>query len=351
MNKTKQIKEGLYVGKFIAYHKGHQNCINQFSQLCDKLKVVICTRKNDKVPAVFRKKWFENDIKLNLYKDIKNPEKIEFYQLEEDNIPLYPNGLVQWCNEISKIVGNVDIMFGNEQYVRECSEVFNSEFYVPDEDRNALNVSSTKIYEAKLKYYDYLTTASKSYFNKVVLILGHEQIGKTKLIKQLAQHYGTTYIEEYGRDFFENEILKEGLHGLSNWGITEFENLCIFYEEKLQSILNQPNKIIFIDACSLIIEVYSNLYIRQSSSLLQKLIQNEKIDKIFLLKNNNIPIDYEKNEYLKKLQIQNKKLVEKEFLYEYLKHSLNYFGKEYVEISNENRLESIKKEINSSFLI
>ena len=59
-------KVGLFVGKFIAFHKGHEHYIRNFAGACDKLNLILCgNTKKDRVDYQIRRKWLEADMKAS----------------------------------------------------------------------------------------------------------------------------------------------------------------------------------------------------------------------------------------------------------------------------------------------
>lgn len=350
-----KFKNGLFVGKFVAYHKGHQSCINHFSSLCENLNVVLCTKPSDRIPGTIRKKWLEQDLKYNVNKEIHRSQNIQLYHLVEDHIPLYPDGLIQWCNAIRDLVGKFDIMFGNEDYVVDCAKVFKSEYYIPDMNREGIQVSSTKILDSQLKHYDLLSTVAKPYFNKVVNIVGADHTGKTTLGKQLAAEYGGFFIEEFGRTYYENEILKGGYHGLNDWKIEDFENSATNHTDIINLAKKKPFKMIFTDVSSLFLESHANLYLKQSSDILKENIKMNKFDQNILLSTEGLENVNIQNEYIKEAQSKHKYLVNRELANLYLDHSLQYFKQNFRSFSNINgydaRFDSIRNHISKSFMI
>ena len=342
----KKFKNGLYVGKFLSYHKGHQFYINYFSNLCEKLKLVLCVREKDRVPYMIRKKWFEEDIIYNKFGEISNHENIEIFMLNEDNNVDYPEGLKNWCPQFKKLVGEVDIMFGNEEYVINCAKEMGIDYYVPDLSRKKLDISSTKILDNKLKYYDLITTVAKPYFNRKVLIIGPESTGKTTLTKMLTEHFNGVYIQEYGREYYENQVLRTGIHGFNHWTVKEFENIAEHQNNLIIEQLEKPSKILFVDTDALSTEIYSNLYIRQTSTKLQSIIKQQIFDLIIFLDSNNTLYKEDGTRILKN---------ERDFVSNYIKYSLNFFKKPFVVIENskgyDKRFETIKALISENFNI
>lgn len=343
-------KNGLYVGKFMAYHKGHQHCINSFSKLCEKLNVVICTRPDDRINSSIRVKWLEKDLINNLYNEIENPTKIKFSVLQDEKFKPYPDGIVEWCEEINRLCGKIDVMFGNEDYVKECSKIFKSEYYIPDVDRKRLNISSTKILDGNMKYYDLMNTVTKPHFNKIIRVLGSERVGKSYISSFLANEFDGTYIKEFGRDYIENEILKQGLHGQNHWSLKEFENCSLYHYNELQKLMDKPSKFIIIDMDPLTIDLYSNIYLRENSEVLKQLIEKYKCDLTILLSHNkNTVLNYEDCEYLRHIKISKLSEIDTDFSHKNFIHSLKHYNQKFIEVKcnnyeeRENEIKNIMK--------
>jgi HTH-type transcriptional regulator, transcriptional repressor of NAD biosynthesis genes len=338
-------KSGLFVGKFIAYHKGHQYYINKFAANCEKLNLVLCATKNDKVHYSIRKNWLENDLRWGL---INQSKKIKLHVSIEDDITPYPNGIKEWCRHIERLVGKVDVMFGNDDYVRECAKEFGAYYYSPDQDRGTFNISSTKIYTNGLKYYDYLAEVSKPYFNKKVLILGPESTGKSTLSKRLATFFDGKYIEEYGRSY-EEMMISNFNRRCTTWDIKDYEFIAQRQDEMINDAMEKPSKLIFVDTDALITQMYYELYMkRKASQKIEEIIKSQKFDLIIYLEHRNTDWVADGLRFLPDED-------QRQQVADLIKEKLNYYGKDYHILDNsggyEQRFETAKELIRKTFNI
>lgn len=336
-------KSGLFVGKFIAYHKGHQYYINKFAANCEKLNLVLCATKNDKIHYLVRKNWIEKDLNWGL---INQSKKIKFHVSIEDDITPYPNGIKEWCRHIERLVGQVDVMFGNDDYVQECAKEFGAYYYSPDRNRGIFNISSTKIYTNGLKYYDYLAEVSKPYFNKNVLILGAESTGKSTLSKRLAAYFDGKYIEEYGRKYEEMMIDKFNRR-CTQWDIKDYEFIAQRQNEIIKDAMQTPFKLIFVDTDALITQIYYELYMKvKTSQKLEEIIKSQKFDLIIFLEHNNTNWIADGLRFLPNDQ-------ERQQVSNLIKDKLNYYQKDFHILDNKSgydkRFEIAKELIKKTF--
>jgi HTH-type transcriptional repressor of NAD biosynthesis genes len=343
----KKLKNGLYVGKFIAYHKGHQNCINKFSKLCDKLNLVLCANsKNDKVPYSIRKKWLEKDILSGL----SSTSNIKLHILIEDKIKPYPEGIAEWCQEIKKLVidpnnknEKIDVMFGNEEYVKECANEFGSFYYVPDQERTNHNISSTKIITNSLKYYDYLADVSKPYFNKTVLITGSESTGKSQLAKKLSLYFNGKYVLEYGREYEEFTKATFKMNS-TRWNVEDYIHVAKKHDAEINNLLKMPVKLVFVDTDALITQMYCELYINQNSCVIENIIKHQKFDLILFLGEKNTKWVADGIRFLEN---------ERGMISNFIKEKLKHYNRKYIVLENVNgyddRCENAKNIIKEAF--
>jgi HTH-type transcriptional repressor of NAD biosynthesis genes len=340
-----QNKAGLYVGKFVAYHQGHQYYINKFARSCDLLHLVLCVNtKTDLTSFEVRKNWLTKDLNWGL---ASVREKIKFHISFEDKITPYPDGIHEWCKWIEDLTQDkIDIIFGNDDYVKQCASILGAEHYSPDFERKLFNISSTKIIKSGLKYYDYLTEVAKPYFNKKILITGVESAGKSTLCRKLALHFNMPLVEEYGRKYEEQSIQQYNLR-CTYWKVEDYEVIAETQNKLIEDQIEKPgNKLVFIDTDAMITEMYCELYLKKTSEKLSKIISNQNFDLIIFLDHSNTEWV---NDGIRFMESQRNEVSE------ILKKKMRNIGREYIEIKNDKgydfRFEEIIKLIESKFNI
>jgi len=140
-------------------------------------------------------------------------------------LPFYisnPDVNVEWCNEVlpqypeehpnfwniwvdvaKKYCPDIDVIFTSEEYGDSYAKHLGIKHHLVDLKREKFSVSGTLSRNETFKYWDFLTEESKPYFVKRIVIMGPESSGKSNLTINLAKHFDTEYVEEYGRTFYE----------------------------------------------------------------------------------------------------------------------------------------------------
>jgi HTH-type transcriptional repressor of NAD biosynthesis genes len=288
----KHVSKGLYMSKFMAYHKGHQAILNYSLNHCETLNLVINScHKTDKVPLRVRRKWLEDDL-IHTFKTRTHKIKLftNIYDEQKDNTKEI------FSNIVNLIGGKPDIIFGKNEYVEKYSLELGCEFN-PDNTYNSMykqelkeifnqDISSETILQNGLKYYDHLALVSKPYFNKKVLIVGSESTGKTILSKSLANYFNGKFVPEYGRQR-EQYTIQQFKKTAAEWTIDEYINVCLTQNEIIEEEMKNPIRLLFVDTDAMITEMYSQLLIKQTSKIFNEIIKNQKYDLILYLESNN----------------------------------------------------------------
>ncbi len=132
----------------------------------------------------------------------------------------------------------------------------NAEHVIIDAERKEVNISATEIRSNPFKYWSYLPSVVRKHYVKKVCIIGTESCGKTTLTKYLAKIYQTSWVEEYGRKFCEQDMcMDESLLQYDDYALIASRR----YEEELEAT-KTANKILFADTNAFITNFYCRLY-------------------------------------------------------------------------------------------
>lgn len=272
-------KYGILVGKFLPLHRGHLSHIfNSYTQV-DKLYIVVCdnvkldTRLSvenglEYIPASTRMRW--------LLTELKGFDNINVSILKEsDLVAEYPLGWKQWSDELKehlKVEYDLrlyDSIWRQDHdviiFTGEPNDVLSYQGYFPgcevrffDKTMTRYPISGTLIRKQPLKYWDYIAGSARKHYAKKILITGTESCGKTTLTKAMAKVFHTSWAEEMGRIYVEQNVKDERY-------ITDedYLNIINLQIEANEHALKTCNKICFFDTDIVVTWYYYNLYAKE----------------------------------------------------------------------------------------
>lgn len=237
---------GWLTCKCAPLHTGHIAYMYQAATLVDELTIVLSyDAKLFKDPRLNLRNRL-----LALKQTFSDAENIKVVYIDETKLPAYPNGWQAWSElVIEKIGKDFDIIFSNEP-----GDVANYNKYFPgmevvhtDTERSDFDISATRVRSDLYSAWGFLPTVVRRDFVKRFCIVGTESVGKTTLTKMLAKYCQTSWVEEYGRTFCEQNLFKDE-------SLIEFDDYATIavkrYEMELLA-LNSANRMIFADTAAL----------------------------------------------------------------------------------------------------
>lgn len=273
-------KVGMYGGKFLPIHMGHVYAMIRASTMVDELHVIVsydseyekklceANGKLEHIPHTVRLRWWHQ-----ITKDMPHVKVHAVYEKQTGSFNDWERGR----DDILKAVGKpIDTVFSSEHaYTKYFEKLYpGAEHVVIDADRTTYNVSATKLRtEGVMKNWEMLPAVVKPYFAKKVVVVGTESCGKSTLVKNLANLYNTTYVEEFGRTYYERLGNCEAVTLPSDYPEIAFEHK---YNEKKQ--LEKANKVLFIDTEATVTQYFANLYLGQHMPILDEVANLQDYD-------------------------------------------------------------------------
>lgn len=279
-------KTGVITGKFAPLHSGHVYAITQASTKCDHLYVILSHDQEwvDSLGADLSDKLSYKKKLLWLKTTFKDLSHITVIGLDETSIPPYPKGVEQWCTKVNKVFNSlgksIDVWFSSEpEYDWWIKKYFNCEHEIIDAERSMFNISATKVRENPYMYWSMLPTIVRKEWLKKVVIIGTESSAKSTLTKYLAKRFNTSWVEEYGRTYCEDNMCgDESLLTFEDYGIIASER---YHQEKEAE--SGANKLLICDTNAFVTQFYCNLYEGRDNPLVDAYIQQEKYDLVLHL--------------------------------------------------------------------
>src|SRR5262249_50790304 len=97
----------------------------------------------------------------------------------------------------------IDVVFTSESYGDELARRLGARHVEVDRERVAHPVSGTALRRDPYAQWAFLPPPVRAHYVKRVVITGPESTGKTTLAQQLATHFGTRWVPEYGRVYLD----------------------------------------------------------------------------------------------------------------------------------------------------
>ena len=270
---VKRKKRGWLTGKFCMLHMGHINFIHQAATLCDELVVVLShSDKRFKDPRLsYRNKM------LWLRTTFKNEPHITVVGIDESGIPEYPNGWQAWSDLVKDKIGtDFDYIFTSEPGDQSGYNTYfpGQEVRVVDAERKGVDISATRIREDMVKHWGMMPTVVRKDFVMRICIVGTESCGKTSLTKMLAKRHQTSWVEEYGRTYCEQDLcMDEDLLCYDDYG-----TIAARRYDMEQEAAASANRVLFVDTAALSTNYFSLLYNGRENQMVSAYQERERYD-------------------------------------------------------------------------
>lgn len=266
---------GFVVGKFYPPHRGHKHLIDFARKQVDELIVMLAAHPSQTIPGEVRYAWLREihpDCDIRLVAD----------ELEDDS--------QQWADFTIKYLGRApDIVFSSENYGPIYSSLMGSRHVMVDQLRNTVPISGTQVRTNPLLYLHHLEPCVRAWFVKRVVLVGAESTGKTTLAQQLADHFQTVWVPEYGREHWEKKV--SGLTGSEaspSWSAEEFIHIAQEQQRSEDLSARQCNRILFCDTNAFATGTWYERYFHTRNALVDSIGQQSKAD-LYLLTAPDVP--------------------------------------------------------------
>lgn len=275
-----QRKVGMYGGKFLPIHMGHVYSMIRASTMVDELHVIVsydekyekelCSKGGhiEHIPHQVRLRWW-----TQITKDMPHVHVHAIYEEQTGDLSDWSEGAERIKRAVNYPITHV---FSSEHsYTPIFKEIYSqAEHVVLDAARETYPISATKLRtEGVMKHWDMLPEVVKPYFAAQVVVVGTESCGKSTLVRNLANLYNTTFVEEFGRTYYERLGGCEGITLASDYPEIAFEHK---YHEREQ--LKKANKVLFVDTDALVTQYFSMAYLGEAQPVLDQVAKLQKYD-------------------------------------------------------------------------
>lgn len=284
MEEPKRLEErtvGHYGGKFIPFHKGHLYSITKAASQVDQLYVVVSYDESrdrelckdaglEYIDFKRRQQW--------IMTSTKGMSNVTVLSVED---PPWENEEHMWLEGgrrmIEAIPEKITHIFSSESsYDHWFRKIYGEDIQhvIIDEARRIFPISATKIRnEGVFANWDMIPEAAKPYYVKKIAIVGVESCGKSTLTRNLAQLFGTEYVEEYGRTV--SEEIGDGSSLLTE---EHYKEIVFGHKHMEFQKIKKANKLLFIDSEAVVSQYYAKMYLGQQLDFIEGVIQSQDYD-------------------------------------------------------------------------
>jgi HTH-type transcriptional regulator, transcriptional repressor of NAD biosynthesis genes len=114
---------------------------------------------------------------------------------------------------------------------------------------------------------------------KRVCVVGAESTGTTSLARDLAQHYDTVWVPEYGRDY--TEVRKIDGQRIE-WRSEEFVHIALQQQENEDAMAKRANRVLFCDTDALATAIWHERYLGDWSVKVERIADQRTYALYFL---------------------------------------------------------------------
>ena len=274
------MRTGLTLGKFAPLHRGHQLLIEKALAENDRVIVMIydCPETTP-LPLPIRAEWIRH-----LYPAVEVIEAWDGPQEVGDTPEIM---LRQEDYILTTLAGRkVDAFYSSEFYGDHVSRALGAEDCRVDPDRIAFPVSGTAIRENPFVHRSFIDPLVYRDLVTKVVFLGAPSTGKTTLAERMAREFGTVWMPEYGREYWEAHQVDRRLTREQLVEIAEGH-----LEREEQKIL-ESDRFLFVDTDARTTRIFSRYYHGTAHPRLEELADQalSRYDLVFLC-GDDIPYD------------------------------------------------------------
>jgi HTH-type transcriptional regulator, transcriptional repressor of NAD biosynthesis genes len=274
------LKHGLTLGKYAPLHKGHQYVIDTALAEMDKVTVIIYDApETTNVPLNVRSNWLKKIYpKINVVEAWDGPTEVGdtpgIKKKHEDYI-------------ISKLkIRNVTHFYSSEFYGEHMSVALGAVNRLMDPERKANHISGKLIRENPFIHRKFLHPLVYRDLITNVVFLGAPSTGKTTIAERMAKEFGTTWMPEYGREYWEKHQKNRRL------SLAQLVEIAEGHLEREENLLSESNQYLFADTNATTTFMFSLYYHATALPRLVELAEkcSSRYDVVFLC-DTDIPYD------------------------------------------------------------
>ena len=266
---------GFTVGKFYPPHRGHKHLIDTARRQVDRLVVMLAHHESQRIPGELRREWLQEihpDCEIHLVPD----------ELADDS--------EQWARFTIAHLGRApDIVFSSEDYGPRFAAHMNCRHVMVDRQRVRVPVSGTTVRSDPLGHLDFLEPCVRAYFVRRVVLVGAESTGKSTLAELLARKWQTSWVPEFGREYWERKVAGLSMdRPLPGWSSEEFVTIAAEQQLRENLAARTANRVLFCDTNAWVTGTWHERYLDRRDARVDA-IGRDDVAHLYLLTLTDVP--------------------------------------------------------------
>jgi len=244
-------KNSLVLGKMYPVTVGHLYLIDTAISQSEHTHVIITHNTSQSIPGDVRYKALKA-----IYQHHKN---VNIYSVSDEGLPQHDNECESkdefysyWVPLVYNQVKELDAVFTSEDYGDDFADYLGIKHILVDKDRKKYPISGTLVRSNPFQYWNYIPDEIKPFFVKRIVVMGPESCGKSTLTQNLANHYQTNFVIEYGRLVYESNG--------NCVGIDDFIPISKGRQDLEDWMIKHSNKLLFCDTEDITTYLFSKMY-------------------------------------------------------------------------------------------
>jgi NadR type nicotinamide-nucleotide adenylyltransferase len=268
-------ERGLIVGKFYPPHRGHKHLIDAARAQVDELFVICCGREDEVPEGRLRALWLRE-----IHPDVRVVYLDDTYDAQDSRV---------WAENSIRLLGRApDVVFTSEDYGDEFARRLGCRHVQVDRARAAVPVSGTRVRRDPLGCWEFLEPPVRAFYAARVCVVGAESTGKTTLARDLAAHFETVWVPEYGREYSERKLAEEGGY---NFRSEEFAHIAARQCELEEEAARRANRILVCDTDAFTTGVWHRRYMGARSPEVEAVAARARRPDLYLLTDIDTPFE------------------------------------------------------------
>ncbi|MES2709674.1 MAG: AAA family ATPase [Verrucomicrobiota bacterium] len=262
---------GVVIGKFLPPHRGHHFLIDTALSQCGRVEVIICEKPNDPIPGNLRAAWLRENHPAAKVRVIDD-------RYDENDSRIWAENTIRWLGRAP------DVVFTSESYGDTYAGHMGCRHVLVDQPRNTVPCSGTAVRADAFSQWDFLSPPVRAWYAPRIVIVGAESTGTTTLARDLAAHFQTVWVPEFGREY----SLRKQQRSDPVWRTEEFLEIAREQTRRENEAAREANRVLICDTNAFATCLWHRRYMNFDSAPLTEFAQSGRAD-LYLLTGDGIP--------------------------------------------------------------